>query len=139
MPRPRLHASPAARQKAYRTRLAHVAPHVCCRQLGPHCTLYHSDWQAVYTLLPRHAAVVSDPPYATTYDYTKARRRPSRWERGFMGADTPFDPAPWLQFPELILCGADHYWDKLPRGGSWCRWDKLAGTTRADFAACAWI
>jgi site-specific DNA-methyltransferase (adenine-specific) len=141
MPRPRVYPSSAARQKAFRVRkrLAAVAPHVLCRQIGPHCTLYCSDWQTVYALLPPHAAVVTDPPYPTSYDYTKPRRRPSPWDRNFVGADTPFDPTPWLQFPELILFGADGYWDKLPRGGSWCRWDKLAGTTRADFAACEWI
>ena len=140
MPRPRLYPSAAARQRAYRAsqRRKAVAPHVRCEQIGS-CTLYQSDWQTLYALLPTHAAVISDPPYRTTYDFTTPRRRPSPWDRNFVGADTPFDPTPWLQFPEVILFGADHYWDKLPRGGSWCRWDKLAGTPRADFAACEWI
>ena len=80
MPRPRLYPSSAARQQAFRDRKrrAAVAPHVRCRQLGPHCTVYCSDWQTVYPLLPSQAAVVTDPPYRTSYDYTKARRRPSR-------------------------------------------------------------
>ena len=83
MPRPRLYPSSAARQQAFRARkrLSAVAPHVPCRQLGPHCTVYLSDWQAVYPLLPRHAAVITDPPYDAGYDVTKARRRPSRWDR----------------------------------------------------------
>src|SRR5262245_20786272 len=129
MPRSRVHASPAARQRAFRTRkrLAAVAPDVLCRQLGPHCTVYQGDCQAVYPLLPRKAAVVSDPPYPTNYDYTKTRRRPSQWAQNFPGMDQPFDPTPWLQFPEVILFGADHYWDRLPAGGAWCCWDKAAG------------
>lgn len=140
MPRARLHSSPAARQRAFRDRrrLAQVAPHVCCRQLGP-CTLYCSDWQTVYPLFPRHAAVVSDPPYATTYDYTKARRRPSPWASNYAGMDQPFDPTPWLRFPEVVLFGANHYQDALPQGGSWWCWAKTLGQKSADFASCEWI
>jgi site-specific DNA-methyltransferase (adenine-specific)/modification methylase len=85
--------------------------------------------------------VVSDPPYAAVpagYDATKTRRNPSHWERNFTGYDQDFDPTPWLRFPEVILFGADHYRDSLPRGGSWICWDKLAGTTPADFAPGEW-
>src|SRR5262245_43098941 len=110
MARPRLYPSAAARQKAFRAtkhRLA-VAPHVLCRHIGPHCTVYCSAWQEVAALLPSHAAVVTDPPYAANYDVTKTRRRRSHWDRNFVGADQPFDPTPWLRFPEVILFGADH-------------------------------
>ena len=141
MPRPRLYPSSAARQRAFRAskRRAAVTPHVRCRQIGPHCTLYCSDWQTVYPLLPSQAAVVTDPPYHTSYDYTKPRRRPSRWDRNFVGADQPFDPTPWLRFPEVILFGANHYWKALPQGGSWCCWHKTPGRQAADFAPCEWI
>jgi hypothetical protein len=120
MPRPRRYATPAARQRAYRlrTRLTALAPDAVCRELGP-CTLYCSRWEPLYPLLPRHAAVVTDPPYQAHYDYTKARRRPSPWDRNFAGHDQAFDPTPWLRFPEVILFGADRYRDRLPRGGSW--------------------
>ena len=70
---------------------------------------------------------MTDPPYRTSYDYTKPRRRPAQWDRNFVGADQPFDPTPWLGFPEAILFGANHYWDRLPQGGSWCCWDKTPG------------
>ena len=130
MPRPRLYPSSAARQRAFRAskRRTAVAPDVPCRQIGP-CTLYQSDWQTVYALVPRHAAVVTDPPYRTSYDYTKARRRPARWERNYVGTDQPFDPTPWLRFPEVILFGANHYRQALPRGGSWWCWDKIPAQT----------
>jgi site-specific DNA-methyltransferase (adenine-specific) len=139
MPRPRLHATAAARQRAYRLRkrLTAVAPDALCRELGA-CTLYCSPWEPLYSLLPRHAAVITDPPYKVRYDYTKARRRPAQWDRNFAGHDRDFDPTPWLRFREVILFGADRYRDRLPRGGSWICWDKLAGTTPADFAPGEW-
>src|SRR5215470_2238203 len=101
MPRLRRHATNAERQRAYRrrTRLAALAPDALCRQIGP-CTLYCSAWEPLYRLLPRHAAVVTDPPYDAKYAYTRARRRPSTWKRNFVGADQAFDPTPWLRFPE---------------------------------------
>jgi len=127
MPRPRLHTTNADRQRAYRLqkRLTALAPDAVCRTFGA-CTLYCSAWELLYPLLPRQAAVVTDPPYAAGYDVTRARRRPSTWHRNFVGHDQDFDPTPWLRFPEVILFGADHYRDRLPRGGSWICWDKLA-------------
>ena len=135
MPRPRLYASAAARQHAFRARKRRdaVAPHVRCEQIGPHCTVYCCDWQTVWPLLPRQAAVVTDPPYEAGYDVSKARRRPSRWDRNFVGADQPFDPTPWLQFPEVILFGADRYWDARLQGGAWVCWDKMAGQDPGDY------
>jgi hypothetical protein len=139
MPRHRQYPTNAARQWAYRQRERRRtgAPDVVCSELGL-CTLFCSRWEPLYTLLPRRSAVVADPPYQAGYDYTKARRRPSQWDRNFVGATADFDPAPWLSFPEVILFGADHYHERLPRGGSWLCWDKLAGTTPADFAPCEW-
>jgi site-specific DNA-methyltransferase (adenine-specific) len=140
MPRRRFHSSSAAKQQAYRDRKRReaVAPHVPCKQIGPHCTVYCSDWQTVYPLLPSQAAIVTDPPYLANYDVTKTRRRPSHWDRNFVGADQPFDPTPWLAFPEVILFGADHYRTHLPRGAWWC-WDKIPEQQPADFASDEWI
>src|SRR6516165_9845646 len=118
MGRHRTYPSNASRQAAYRVRQAAqhagVPPPVI---LGP-CTLYCSPWQPLASFLPRHAAVVTDPPYAAGYDVTKTRRRPSAWDRNFAGYDQAFNPTPWLTFSEVILFGADHYRDRLPRGGS---------------------
>jgi site-specific DNA-methyltransferase (adenine-specific) len=141
MPRPRLYASFATKQQAFRDRKrrAAVAPHVPWRQLGPHCMVYCSDWQTVFPLLPRHAAVITDPPYDAGYDVTKARRRPSHWDRNFVGHDGPFDPAPWFTFPEVVLFGATHFWTALPQRGSWVYWDKIPGQQPADFAGGEWI
>jgi hypothetical protein len=78
-PRP---AARAGYMAAYRERqgLAALASHVRCRQIGP-CLLVCSSWAEVYPLLPRQAAIVSDPPYKAGtrgYDVTKTRRKPSQ-------------------------------------------------------------
>jgi site-specific DNA-methyltransferase (adenine-specific)/modification methylase len=88
----------------------------------------------VYAWLPRQAAIVSDPPYRIPYDYTKARRRPARWDHNYAGLDHPFDPTPWLQFPEVILFGANHYWHPRFQAGSWCFWHKMPGQDPGDYA-----
>jgi hypothetical protein len=119
-----------------RQRFVALASDVRCRQIGP-CLLLCCKWQEVYTLLPQRAAIVTDPPYKAGmrgYDYTKPRRRPSLWPENYEGADKDFDPTPWLTFPEIVLFGATHYWDRLPPGGSvWC-WDKTPKRQRAHFA-----
>jgi hypothetical protein len=64
MPRQKIHASPAARVRACRhnQKLKRLAPDAVCRTIGP-CTLYCSPCELIYDLLPRHAAIVTDPPY----------------------------------------------------------------------------
>jgi len=138
--RPRLHATATDRTRAYRAkkRRTAIAPGVRCEQIGP-CTLYCSDWQTVYPLLPRHAAVVTDPPYPINYDYTKTRRHRSQWASNYAGMAQPFDPTPWLGFPEVILFGADQYWHARFQQGSWCYWDKMLGKHPADFAPGEWV
>jgi DNA modification methylase len=96
----------------------------------------------VAALVPRHAAVVTDPPYrvgSTGFDYTKARRRPSHWPQNYAGLGEVFDPTPWLGFPEVILFGANHYWDQRLAGGSWVYWDKTEGQDPGDFARFEFI
>jgi site-specific DNA-methyltransferase (adenine-specific) len=38
--------------------------------------------------------------------------------------DRPFDPAPWVAFPECVFTGAQYFYDRLPAGGSLHSWDK---------------
>ena len=144
MPRSHLYPSDAARQQAHRDRQrrAAVAPGVPFRQIGPHCTVYCSDWHAVAALLPRQAAIVTDPPYRVGkagFDYTRTRRRPSHWAQNYVGLDQDFDPTPWLSFPEVILFGANHYWDSRLASGSWVYWDKTEGKDPGDFARFEFI
>jgi len=136
--RPATPAERAARCRA--KRLQAVPPDVVCRTIGP-CIMDCCRWEAVYHLLPRTAALITDPPYAVGagYDHTKTRRRPSQWTHNFVEFDEAFNPSPWLQFAEGVLLGASHYKDRLPHRGSWHYWDKLAGSTPADFAPGEWL
>lgn len=116
-------------------------------------TLYLGDCREILpTLGPlSDIALVSDPPYGINYrkgagGSTLPTGRPSsnrRIERMFeavTGDDEPFDPAPWLQFEQTILWGANHYSDKLPTSSSWLVWDKRDGMVSNSFADCelAW-
>src|SRR5215471_4598302 len=96
------------RRQRHRARLAVLAPDAICRTIG-NCTLYLSRCEFLYPLLPRKAAVVSDPPYPPVpggYDNTKTRRNPSQWPDNFPGWNQPFDPTPWLKFADVMLFGA---------------------------------
>jgi hypothetical protein len=79
--RPRVYATKAEKIRAYRQRqrLRAVAPDAVCCVLGS-CTLYLSPWQPLYPLLPRPAAVVTDPPYAAGYDWTWPHHCGHIWE-----------------------------------------------------------
>jgi site-specific DNA-methyltransferase (adenine-specific) len=132
------HTTRAAYMAAYRDRKRRdaqallIPPHVVCRQIGT-CTLYCGDWKDVYPLLPRPAAVVTDPPYDARYDVTKARRRASKWVQNFAGFDQAFDPTPWFPFREVVLLGADHYYHPHMQQGSWCCWHKTPRQDPGDF------
>jgi len=49
-----------------------------------------------------------------------------------IGDDQPFDPACWLDFPSVLLFGANHFAPRLPASGSWLVWDKSPGVACAD-------
>jgi site-specific DNA-methyltransferase (adenine-specific) len=112
-----------------------------------HVRLYHARWEDVD--LPRDAAVVSDPPYGMAWDTETTRfsggtvkRGPGRGE-GFdvIGDTQPFDPSPWLGYPEVILFGSNHYGQRLPVGTTlvWVkRNDEAFGSFLSD-AEVAWM
>jgi DNA modification methylase len=87
-------------------------------------TLYLGDCREVMPLLGRFDAVVADPPYGMNHntDFTRftggaGRRGPGHVHRPVFGDDEAFDPTPWMQFPECILFGANHFWSRLQDGG----------------------
>ena len=116
-------------------------------------TLYLGDCREVLPTLSGVDAVVTDPPYGIGYDWSKRRRsrntdlswgdyrEPERlWSATtIVGDDAQFDPAVWLQFPQVILWGGDNYFG-LPTGGKWLVWDKRRNSTPDDFgdAELAW-
>jgi site-specific DNA-methyltransferase (adenine-specific) len=91
-------------------------------------TIYHGDCREVLPTLGPVDAVVSDPPYGIDYRgggagnliHSKKTRRPA----AIVGDAQPFDPTPFLAFPEVALFGAQHYPARLPDGGTFHVWDK---------------
>jgi len=78
-------------------------------------------------------ALVSDPPYGIGHvkgagGHGKHNRRNIA---AIAGDDEPFDPAHLLGFKHVIIWGADHYAQRLPRG-KWLIWDKLDGLASFD-------
>ena len=88
-------------------------------------------------------AVVTDPPYGLGQrrDYSSmSNAAVSGTYRQIRGDDVPFDPAPFLYFPTVVLFGANHYANKLPPSPAWVVWDKREGVTSNQFSDCelAW-
>jgi DNA modification methylase len=90
--------------------------------------LYLGDCLEILPTLGEVDAVVTDPPYGMGWDTNTARFSGGSTEsvarRGagktdqprITNDDTPFDPAPWLHLPNVILWGANHYHSRLPVG-----------------------
>lgn len=78
-------------------------------------------------------AIVSDPPYGI--GHVKGAGGKGKHNRrnivAIAGDDAPFDPTHLLSYPNVIIWGADHYAQRLPRG-KWLIWDKLAGLASFD-------
>lgn len=97
--------------------------------------LYHGDCREVLPTLELGGgvAVVSDPPYGIAYAHSGGGkgRHTVRNLKPVEGDDQPFDPAPLLDFDDVVLWGANHYAGRLPHG-RWLAWDKLAGLAEFD-------
>ncbi len=113
-----------------------------------HVTLYHARWEDVP--LPKDAAVVSDPPYGMAWDgrvsigpngQGKTGTRSANYGQTVVDDDKPFDPSPWLGYPEVILFGSNHFGQRLPVGTTlvWVkRNDDAFGSFLSD-AEVAWM
>src|SRR5262245_56448519 len=105
-------------------------------QIGA-CTLYRGGCREVLPRLEGVDCVVTDPPYGINFEWDrKCKRRqhmpPARrfysvgrqWAHAIYGDADSFDPTPWLQFPQGIFWGANHYASRLPDSNAWLIWDK---------------
>lgn len=92
-------------------------------------TLYLGDCLELISQLPEVGAVVSDPPYGAKYingpiSPSSISTTKKRTQEMVRNDDRPFDPLPFVAFPECVLTGAQYYYDRLPAGGSLHCWDK---------------
>jgi site-specific DNA-methyltransferase (adenine-specific) len=115
-------------------------------------TLYLGDCLEIASRLRNVDCVVSDPPYGMKWDTvtkrfsggseaTRAKRSKGKTERrDIVGDDKPFDPTPWITYPECVLFGANHFADKLPRGTTlvWIKRNDAAFGTFLSDAEIAW-
>lgn len=89
-------------------------------------------------------AVITDPPYGMG-KYNKFGSRGNLTEAQpytpIIGDDKPFDPSPFLEFPNVVLFGANWYSSKLPDCAGWIIWDKRDGMNSNNFGDCeiAWV
>lgn len=97
-------------------------------------TMYLGDCLEILPTLPKVDAVITDPPYGIDYvpQYGKRKMPDGSWrgpetQMRVIGDKLPFEPAPWLGFPQVMLFGANHFFSHLPDVGRLLVWDKRCG------------
>ena len=83
-------------------------------------------------------AVITDPPYGVNFqvgDIPFSRRGANvRFVRTkIIGDNRPFDPVPFLEFPIVVLFGANNFANKLPPSRGWIFWHKRPNMESNDF------
>lgn len=111
-------------------------------------TLYLGDSREIVSTLPRHDALIGDPPYGIGFshgaggDGIGGGKYVSKFNGvKIIGDDKPFNPLEYLGLSDVVvLWGGNHFSDKLPSSSKWLVWDKRRGLTINDFADCemAW-
>jgi DNA modification methylase len=111
------------------------------------------------TLTATIDAVVTDPPYGMDWNTDSTRFTGGQAEtyRGKMqamgveqgkddwgdvdGDNEPFDPTPWLEYPRVVLWGANHYAARLPVGTTlvWIKKKDQHFQTFLSDAEIAWM
>lgn len=98
-------------------------------------TIYNADCREVLPELEHKSVglLLTDPPYGIGYEMKPVvvgkghRRRLRGGKLPIFGDAAPFDPEHVLQFPRVVLWGANWYAERLPASGGWIVWDKTDG------------
>lgn len=89
------------------------------------------------TLKVKIDAVITDPPYGVKYVTGQSANRYGGKTRHHKvkieGDDQPFNPAPFLSYPVVVMFGANNFADRLPASRGWIFWHKRPGMKRNDF------
>lgn len=114
--------------------------------------LYHGDCLEIMPHLEPVDLVLTDPPYGMNWpadstrfvggsDASKRRRGKGSVKEKIIGDDKPFDPKPFLNYPNVILWGYTHFASSVPKGTNlvWIkRFDNAFGTFLSD-AEIGWM
>ena len=99
-------------------------------------TIYCGDCREILPMLEPVDLVLTDPPYGINYrggfvGGKSPKDWPAKFSKGcsIIGDDKAFDPTPFLDFPSVILWGANNYCRYLPQG-QWLVWLKTRSTQR---------
>ena len=101
--------------------------------------LYHGDCLEVLKGIPSGSvdAVVTDPPYGVRFMCNDAGLRyggrVKHIKKPIVGDDKLFDPSPFLDYPVVVMFGANNFSHLLPASRGWIYWDKRPGMKRNDF------
>ena len=125
--------------------------HSLQRLVGRHswALLINADCRDVREQLQADA-IISDPPYGMKWDgrvtvgpngHNFRGAKTTNHGKTILHDDEPFDPAPWLEYPAVVLFGSNHYAQRLPVGTTlvWLkRFDEGFGSFLSD-AEVAWM
>ena len=91
---------------------------------GKGIVIYHGDAREILPHLPKVDLVLTDPPYGMKWNGKVTRGRngtgkagpTSSWGTSVFADEVPFDPSPFIEFPNVIMWGMHHFASRLPEG-----------------------
>jgi site-specific DNA-methyltransferase (adenine-specific) len=97
-------------------------------------TLYLGDCRELLPAIGKVDAVLTDTPYGIAYKPLRGSNGSKMWgDATVRGDDEPFDPALFLDYPAVILWGANNFAARLPDSNGWLIWDKCPRGPRLGF------
>ena len=98
-------------------------------------TIYHGDCKEILPTLGRFDLLLTDPPYGIGYDASKSTQRGITPFEQFEGENETFNPSGLLNYPDVILWGANNYCNAIPpKAGQWYFWDKVLQNNKVRIA-----